>query len=88
MAFVDPYLNLFTTLGFITKQGSVDKQTIEDAVQAWQAPSGKGKAHDDKKEMAIDPANIPLPEDDEDNMEGEPENGVEVDPMSDLSAAE
>ncbi|KAG5331329.1 hypothetical protein C0989_008136 [Termitomyces sp. Mn162] len=86
-AFVDPHLDLLTTLGFITKQGNVDKQTVEDAVWAWQAPSGKGKARADK-EMAIDPTDVPLPEDDEDDAEGEPEDGVEADPMSDLSAAE
>ncbi|KAH0578615.1 hypothetical protein J132_02032 [Termitomyces sp. J132] len=47
----------------------------------------KGKARADK-EMAIDPTDVPLPEDDEDDAEGEPEDGVEADPMSDLSAAE
>ncbi|KAG5728894.1 hypothetical protein E4T56_gene5613 [Termitomyces sp. T112] len=48
----------------------------------------KGKAHADEEEMAIDPTDVPLPEDDEDNAEGEQEDGVEADPMSDLSAAE
>ncbi|KAG5335679.1 hypothetical protein C0989_000752, partial [Termitomyces sp. Mn162] len=187
-AFVDPCLDLLTTLRFITKQGNVDEQTVEDAVWAWRAPSservqrtkqfhaqqsqhlnnpihayyppkqshsimnksnstagpgpsttyeaskrravgphhvastasprsvtsvhstastptlhpaitansiiirspdrkGKGKARADEEEMAIDPTDVPLPEDDEDNAEGEPEDGVEADPMSDLSAA-
>ncbi|KAG5333944.1 hypothetical protein C0989_004575, partial [Termitomyces sp. Mn162] len=55
-----------------------------------QSPDHKGneKACDNEEEMAIDPADVPLPEDDEDNMEGEPKDGVEADPMSDLSAAE
>ncbi|KAG5725093.1 hypothetical protein E4T56_gene10261 [Termitomyces sp. T112] len=39
--FVDPRLNLLVTLGFISKQGDVDKQTIEDAVRAWRAPAGQ-----------------------------------------------
>ncbi|KAH0591508.1 hypothetical protein H2248_001572 [Termitomyces sp. 'cryptogamus'] len=48
---------------------------------------GKGKAHDDE-EMAIDLANIALPGDNKDDAEGEPEDSVEADPTSDLSAAE
>lgn len=39
--FTDPCLELLVTLGFITNQGNVDKQTVEDAVQAWRAPSGQ-----------------------------------------------
>ncbi|KAG6875805.1 hypothetical protein C0992_002214 [Termitomyces sp. T32_za158] len=38
---VDPRLELLVTLGFITDQGNVDKQTVEDAVRAWRAPSGQ-----------------------------------------------
>ncbi|KAH0578264.1 hypothetical protein H2248_004042 [Termitomyces sp. 'cryptogamus'] len=49
---------------------------------------GKGKACDDKEDMAIDPAHIPLPGDDKDDAEGELKDNAEADPMSDLSAAE
>ncbi|KNZ79068.1 hypothetical protein J132_04768 [Termitomyces sp. J132] len=38
-AYINPHLDLLTTLGFVTKQGNVDKQTVKDAMQAWQAPS-------------------------------------------------
>lgn len=33
--FSDPCLEVLVTLGFITKQRNVDKQTVEDTVQAW-----------------------------------------------------
>ncbi|KAH0580578.1 hypothetical protein H2248_012575 [Termitomyces sp. 'cryptogamus'] len=39
--FVDPRLDLLVTLGFISKQGDVDKQTVKDAVRAWHAPAGQ-----------------------------------------------
>ncbi|KAG5730347.1 hypothetical protein E4T56_gene11740 [Termitomyces sp. T112] len=39
--FVDPRLDLLVTLGFISKQGDVDKQTVKDAVRAWRAPAGQ-----------------------------------------------
>ncbi|KNZ79605.1 hypothetical protein J132_09059 [Termitomyces sp. J132] len=39
--FVDPHLNILVTLGFISKQGDVDKQTVKDAVWAWCTPSGQ-----------------------------------------------
>lgn len=39
--YVDPRLDLLITLGFISKQGNVDKQTVEDAVRAWRAPSSE-----------------------------------------------
>ncbi|KAG5349276.1 hypothetical protein C0989_004868 [Termitomyces sp. Mn162] len=39
--YIDLRLDLLATLGFIMKQGNVDKQTVEDAVRAWRAPSGE-----------------------------------------------
>ncbi|KAG6876026.1 hypothetical protein C0993_006172 [Termitomyces sp. T159_Od127] len=39
--FVDPCLDIPVTLSFITNQGNVDKQTVEDAVRAWHVPSGQ-----------------------------------------------
>ncbi|KAG6894665.1 hypothetical protein C0995_013889 [Termitomyces sp. Mi166 len=38
--FVDPHLELLITLRSISKQGLVDKKTVEDVVHAWHAPIG------------------------------------------------
>ena len=40
-SFTNPCLDLLVMLGFISKQGDVDKQTVEDAIRAWWAPSGQ-----------------------------------------------
>ncbi|KAG5347693.1 hypothetical protein C0989_011637 [Termitomyces sp. Mn162] len=37
-SYVDPRLDLLVTLGFISKQGNVDKQMVEDAIRTWRAP--------------------------------------------------
>ncbi|KAG6859937.1 hypothetical protein C0995_001706 [Termitomyces sp. Mi166 len=57
------------TLGFITKQGDVNKQTIVDA------DKGKAWAIEENNEMEVDPATIPLlaEADMVGNAEGKPE---------------
>ncbi|KAG6895795.1 hypothetical protein C0995_012201 [Termitomyces sp. Mi166 len=39
--FVNPHLELLVMLGFISRQGNIDKETVEDAVHAWHAPSSQ-----------------------------------------------
>ncbi|KAG6886607.1 hypothetical protein C0995_006479 [Termitomyces sp. Mi166 len=41
MAFINPCLELLMNLGFISKQGPVDKETVEDVVCVWCAPIGQ-----------------------------------------------
>ncbi|KAG6887482.1 hypothetical protein C0995_014926 [Termitomyces sp. Mi166 len=43
--YVDPCFDLLVTLGFIFKQENVNKQTVEDAVCAWCAPSSQRVQH-------------------------------------------
>ncbi|KAG5735150.1 hypothetical protein E4T56_gene17462, partial [Termitomyces sp. T112] len=78
--YVDPHLDLLVILGFISKQGKVNKQTVSGP-QSWRRtltgakttlgsivskekdPKGKGKVVDkDDKDIAINPANVPLPD--------------------------
>ncbi|KAG6859831.1 hypothetical protein C0995_003308, partial [Termitomyces sp. Mi166 len=57
-SFVDPRFKLLVTLGFISRQSNIDKETVEDAVQAWWAPSGQQlpPGHFSKAILAVSPA--------------------------------